>query len=533
MKDAESWDDRVAQLLQTYRSSRGNPAWYMVGRHNVQGHSQKPAAVFLSDSGCTVWSYADLDHHSARWAGYLRDLGVKAGTKVATLLPKCPELVAASLGIWRLGAVYVPLFTAFGVEAVDYRLKKSQTEVVLSNDANMSKIPSAVNVQLVNVDRTDRQSALWNDWEEMSSDEPIILLYTSGTTGYPKGVPVPIRALASFEAYMRWGLAVKEDDRFWNIADPGWAYGLYYGLIGPLLIGQANHWLMRPFDPNTAIQTLKDQKITNFAAAPTVYRSFRAHGYDLPSTLRTLSSAGEPLNASVVDWARASVGIPILDHYGQTELGMVVNNHQSALLSRPVKTGSMGQAMPGFRVVVLDESGEEISSKRQGQIAIDVRNSPLFWFEGYYQDPQATAERFIHDGRYYLTGDMGSVDDEGDFVFTSRADDVILSAGYRIGPVEVESTLNSHPFVAESAAIGIPDTLRGEVIKAFVVLRPDVEVTPQLQSELQTWVKERLAKTAYPREIAIVGELPKTPSGKIQRYILRQQATQSSSTMEQ
>jgi acetyl-CoA synthetase len=243
--------------------------------------------------------------------------------------------------------------------------------------------------------------------------------------------------------------------------------------------------------------------------------------------LRVASSAGEPLNPDVIAWSEAALGVPIHDQYGQTEHGMVVNNHHAPGLARPLRPGSMGHPMPGFRAVVVDAEGRELGSGQEGQLAVDRRASPLYWFRGYYNDPERTAERFTADGRYYLTGDAASIDADGYVFFSGRADDLITSAGYRIGPFEVESALIGHAAVAEAAAVGKPDELRGEVVKAFVVLKPGHVGSTELAAELSQFVKANLSSHAYPREIEFVEALPKTPSGKIQRFLLRGRARDS------
>jgi acetyl-CoA synthetase len=359
----------------------------------------------------------------------------------------------------------------------------------------------------------------------VSGDDLMILLYTSGTTGQPKGVEVPVRALASMAAYMRFGLDLREDDTYWNIAAAGWAYGLYYALIGPLLLGQPTIFVNAPFDAVTTSRLLRTFGVTNFAAAPTVYRAMRAAGSAIsdggpPLRLRVASSGGEPLNPDVITWAEQHLGVSIHDQYGQTELGMAVCNHHASSLQRPLRPPSMGHSLPGYATVVVDDCYREVAAGQEGQIAIDTARSPLYWFRGYYNDPARTAERF-GAGRYYLTGDTASQDADGYFYFSGRADDIINSAGYRIGPFEVESALLTHPAVAEAAVVGTPDAIRGQVVKAYVALRPGQSASENLAGELKQFVKSRLSAHAYPREVEFIGQLPKTPSGKIQRFLLR------------
>jgi acetyl-CoA synthetase len=472
-------------------------------------------------------TFADLGERSRRFAAALAELGVGKGDRVATLLPKRPELPIATLGLWRLGAVHVPLFTAFGPDAIRFRVENSGARVVVTDAANRPKVPQLGDVEVLEIERDWSQLEPVSDIVTLTPDDLFILIYTSGTTGHPKGVEVPVRALASFAAYMNFGLDVREEDVHWNVADPGWAYGLYYGLVGTLLIGRAPIYYNAPFAPQAAYDVIRRYGVTNLAAAPTVYRAMRASG-EKPDglRLRVASSAGEPLNPDVIGWAERELGVPIHDQYGQTELGMVVINSQRSDLRRPLKPGSMGQAMPGFRAVILDGEGNELGPRVHGDIAIDRERSPLMWFRRYWQEPEWTAKRFVNE-RYYITGDAAEQDADGYVFFSARADDVITSAGYRIGPFEVESTLMTHAAVAEAAVVGKPDDLRGEVVKAYVVLKPGQAASDELAAELTELVKRRLSAHAYPREVEFVAELPKTPSGKIQRFLLRAQKSAS------
>lgn len=236
--------------------------------------------------------------------------------------------------------------------------------------------------------------------------------------------------------------------------------------------------------------------------------------------LRVLSNAGEPLNRNVIKWSESYLELPIYDHYGQTEQGMVINNHHHPDLQNTYKPGTMGQPMPGFKITILDEHGVEAGPNREGQISIDTEQSPLFWFRGYYHNEEKTAERFLYGSRYYLTGDDSSYDENGYFYFSGRNDDIISSAGYRIGPFEVESAIMEHEAVAETAVIGVPDERRGEVVKAYIVLKASYVASKELEKDIQQYVKSNLSAHEYPRMIEFVDALPKTPSGKIQRFLL-------------
>lgn len=494
------------------------------------------AVVHDGLDGVERLAYGELGARSRRLAGALREAGVEPGDRVAVMLPKSGVLVVTLLAIWRAGAVHVPLFTAFGPEAAAYRVAHSGARLVVTDADNRGKladvdVPVLCAGPLRPAGDLDLERAIADgpafDGVPRAGDEPMFVLYTSGTTGQPKGVEVPVRALAAFHAYMRYGLDLRDDDVYWNLADPGWAYGLWYAVVGPLLLGHATLLRAKPFEAEGAFAAILDHGVTNLAGAPTAFRALRAGGvpagFARRSRLRAGSSAGEPLGAELLAWSRRELGIALHDHYGQSELGMVAGFPHHPALRRPPVPASMGVALPGFRVVVLDEQGREVGAGVDGELAVDVDSSPLHWFERYHDDPERTAERFPHGPRYYLTADAARRDADGLLEFASRADDVITSSGYRIGPFEVESALIAHPDVAEVAVIGTPDELRGEAVTAFVVTAPPAEGSPALAEELREHVKARLARHLYPRHVEFVAELPRTPSGKVRRTALREQ----------
>ncbi|WP_018000626.1 acyl-CoA synthetase [Paracoccus sp. N5] len=474
------------------------------------------------------YTFEELRDLSARAANLFRDKGVKPGDVVAGLLPRTVELVAVVLGAWRLGAVYQPLFTAFGPKAIEHRLATSGARLVVTNSAQRPKLDEIPDHPLVatvgeavpasDVDFRAGLDAASDQFEPVMrrGDDLFMMMSTSGTTGLPKGVPVPLRALLAFGAYMREAVDLREGDVFWNIADPGWAYGLYYALTGPLLLGQATILYEGGFTPESTYGLIARLGVTNLAGSPTAYRMLIAAGPEAAAAvkgrLRVVSSAGEPLNPEIMRWFAEHLAVPIHDHYGQTEMGMCVNNHHG--LEHPVRPGSAGLAMPGYRVVVLDEAGRELGPNQPGVLAIDLEQSPLMWFSGYLNQPKLS-------GRYYSTGDSVEFEPDGSVSFIGRADDVITSSGYRIGPFDVESALIEHPAVIEAAVVGVPDPERTEIVKAFVILAQGVEGTDALREELQGHVKRRLSAHAWPKLLDFVTELPKTPSGKIQRFILR------------
>lgn len=470
--------------------------------------------VVDKDLDVTNLSYGELADRSSRLATALSEMGIGQGDRVAVLMNKCVELPITLLAIWRLGAVHIPLFTAFATPAIQMRVEAGAAKLIITDADQRPKVTPLKGLAVIETgEQFDGLIAKHEPLREsarLGGDGVFVQLFTSGTTGKPKGVPVPIRAGAAFTSYMRFGLDVTEDDLFWNAADPGWAYGLYYGIIGPLAIGRPNILLSAGFSAPLTVEIIDKLGVTNFTAAPTVYRSMKQAGVRLASPLCRASSAGEPLTPDVSTWSSAALGVDVFDHYGQTEHGMVIVNGWHDSVRAPVLPGSMGQALPGF---VAGTVGTEI--------ALSTHESPLMWFTGYLDAPEKTRERFTSDGDWFLTADVGRQED-GYFYFSSRDDDVIIMAGYRIGPSDIEAVLTSHAAVIEAAVVGRPDEIRGEVLEAFVVLEAATPESAELACKLQSLVKEQYAAHAYPRKVHFVDALPKTASGKIQRYILRQ-----------
>ncbi len=488
------------------------------------------------DGTSSTLTFAALQRQSARFANLLKRLGVKPGDVVAGMLPRVPQLLVTILGTWRAGAVYQPLFTAFGPKAIEHRLETSGAKLVVTDPANRPKLdglPMHPHIALVRRHEgealpkgdSDFAASLAGESETFApvlrqASDLFLLMSTSGTTGLPKGVPVPLHALLSMRAYMADSIDLRPEDRFWNIADPGWAYGLYYAVTGPLLLGHATTFYDGPFTVESTYGLIGRLGITNLAGAPTAFRLLIAAGAgpasQVKGKLRVVSSAGEPLNPEVIRWFAEVLQAPIRDHYGQTETGMTVCNHHA--LAHTIHQGSAGRPLPGYKVAVLDEAGQVLGPHQPGVLAVDMAGSPLHFFHGYLnRDTPAIA------GGWYRTGDAVELEPDGTITFVGRADDIITSAGYRIGPFEVESALIEHPAVVESAVIGKPDPERTEIVKAFVVLAKDHVPSPALAQDLQDFVKTRLSAHAFPREVEFVTQLPKTPSGKLQRFMLRQQ----------
>lgn len=478
-------------------------------------HPPRDTAFVVVDGDLNVehLSFGTLSDSSKRLASALAKQGVARGVRVGVLMGKTRQLPIVLLALWRLGAIHIPLFTAFAGEAITTRLNAAQASLLIADPAQCSKLDGADIPILQSGSGLD---VLIDSHEPLEKSERIggdgifIQLYTSGTTGTPKGVPVPAFAIASFIAYMRYGFDLRADDVFWNGADPGWAYGLYFSVIGPLAMGHPNILLSAPFSTTLTKQVVDKLKVNNFASAPTVYRALRKDGIEFNTPLRIASSAGEPLTPEISAWAEKALGSSVRDHWGQTEQGMGILNAWDPRLSGSPKDGSMGQAMPGFVAGTVGDT-----------LALSVTESPLMWFRGYKDDPEQTQERYTADKSWYLSGDAARHDGV-DFFFAARSDDVILASGYRISPFDIESILARDPAVSEVAVVGrrYADSVSGEVIEAFITLAADA-VTEGLEQRLQDLVRARYGRHGYPRHIHIVDSLPKTPSGKIRRVDLR------------
>lgn len=535
MDDMMPPEERVSRLLAIYAAGSVNVAGLLCDRHD---RDLTAYTIIAEDLSSHMLSYGELADESRALAGALRQQGIGRGDRVATLMGKSREFLVVLLAIWRVGAVHVPLFTAFAPPAIAERLARSSTKLVVVDPQYLGKLDTVAAQQ--------ESPALWVTGKaqpgarglrevmtgsaplvgdvSIEGHEPVIEIFTSGTTGSAKAVTVPAKALASFQIYAEYGLGLRSGDRFWNAADPGWGYGLYFGVLASLITGIAGHFGQGSFSPERTWAVLQRFGITNFAAAPTIYRSLMDLAAPVGLTLERCSSAGEPLTADINEWSRSALGTLVHDHYGQTETGMILNNHHHPLLAGEIKHGSMGRALPGWRMTVLAEDKDvPVAAGEIGRIAADLQESPLAWFEGYVGDERKSAEKFSADGRWYLTGDVGSMDDDGDFFFSSRVDDVILMAGYRIGPAEVEAVIARHPAIRSCAVFAVPDRVRGEVLECAVVVRGPVEGDEALERDIQQWVKSRYAAHAYPRRVHFFEDLPTTPSGKIQRFRIRQQ----------
>ena len=495
-------------------------------------------AVDASGANPKHCTFSDISMASNRFANILKKLGLNKGDRVFLMLPPIPEWYEAIIGMIKLGVIPMPATTQCTSKDIEYRINQSESIMILTDGSNASKVEgiggkckSLKHVMLVR----GQQMGGWLSYEsEMAktsdektpvektrSDDPMLLYFTSGTVSYPKMV---IHTQASYGIghliTAKYWQDLKPADLHWTISDMGWSKAAWSRLFGQWTIGSALflHDAQGKFDPPITLDLLKRYGITVFCAPPTVYRVLVLENlkrYKLDS-LRHCMAAGEPLNPEVIYQWEKQTGLKIYDGYGQTETVNIVANYRCM----PIKPGSMGKPTPGFDISIVDEDGRELPPRAEGHIAIKVKPTrPVGLFKEYWKVSEKTSEVF--KGDWYYTGDKAFKDEDGYYWFVGRADDVIISSGYRIGPFEVESALMEHPAVAESAVVASPDEIRGEVVKAFVVLAPGYSASEGLKKELQEHVRRVTAPYKHPRKIDFVNDLPKTISGKIKRGELK------------
>lgn len=472
-----------------------------------------------------------------RAANFFRTCGIHPGDKILVMMPRIPEWWIAMLGLVRLGAVPIPCTTLLTAKDIDYRAETAQAKALITDADGAAKLPADTGIKnliLVGAERPGwisfdggmGEAAGQFDGEPTRSNEPGIIYFTSATTGMPKMV---LHTQASYGLGHRitgelW-LDLKPDDVFWNLSDTGWAKAAWSSFYGPWAMGACVFAVdsRGKFDAAATLRVLAAYPITVWCAPPTALRlivredlsKFKAF------RLRHCVSAGEPLNPEVIEVWRKATGLMFYEGYGQTETVCLIGNFRCR--KEEVRPGSMGKPSPGFEVALLDHNLNPVADGAEGEIAVRVRpHRPLGLFREYWRNPGENSSRF--QGEWYLTGDCATRDKDGYYWFVGRADDVIKSSGYRIGPFEVESALVEHAAVLESAVVAKPDETRGAIVKAFVVLRKGFEPSEALKLELQEHCKKVTAPYKYPREIEFLTELPKTISGKIRRVELRKKA---------
>jgi acetyl-CoA synthetase len=513
-----------------------------------EGAGERTALHWLgAEGGERRISYDELRRQANRFAHALTALGVARGERLFVLAPRLPELYIAILGAFKAGIVVSPLFSAFGPEPIATRMNLGAGRALVTTRglytrkvaAARAQIPSLAHVLLIDDgsgplphqpegthDMRALLDAASDEFECVATraDEMALLHFTSGTTGRPKGAMHVHEAVVTHYATGLYALDLHPGDIFWCTADPGWVTGMSYGVIAPLLHGVTMIVDEAEFDPERWYRILQDRRVSVWYTAPTAIRMLMRAGSELPrkfdlSALRFVASVGEPLNPEAVSWGQAALGLPIHDNWWQTETGGIMIANAPAL---DIKPGSMGKPLPGVEAAIVErlpDGGVRVidAINVEGELALQ-RGWPSM-FRGYLNEDERYRKCFA--GEWYLTGDLARRDDDGYYWFVGRADDVIKSAGHLIGPFEVESALMEHPAVVEAGVIGKPDALLGEVVKAFVMLRPGFEESEALRRELLAHARKRLGPAVAPKEIAFTALLPRTRSGKIMRRLLK------------
>ncbi len=516
------------------------PEYYNIGVDICDKHAHQRyrlALVYENEKGLIEkYTFWELKRFSNQFANALKASGLNAGDRVGILLPQCPETAIAHIATYKIGAIAIPLFTLFGTDALEYRLNNSKARCVITDTANLDKLlkirdklPGLDNIFVVRGEKNENIIGFWEAIRKGSTDftpvkthrdDPALIIYTSGTTGPPKGALHAHRTLLGHLPGVEFphNFFPREDDFFWTPADWAWIGGLidvlfpswHHGI--PVLAYRA-----RKFDPEFAFDLMARHGIRNAFLPPTALKLMRQvknpkdrHDF----RMRSIGSGGETLGRELLDWGKDTLGITINEFYGQTEANLVVGNCAQIMEVRP---GSMGKAIPGHVVEIVDDSGNVLPPETPGNVAIR-RPDPVMFLE-YWKNPEATENKFIGD--WSLTGDMGRKDEDGYLWFVGREDDLITSAGYRIGPGEIEDCLIKHPAVSMAAVVGRPDKIRTEIVKAFIVLQTDVDADDSLKNNIKDFVRRRLAAHEYPREIEFVDTLPMTATGKIIRRELR------------
>lgn len=511
-----------------FRKKRLNAAFNAVDRQALGARKNKIALYWQGENGEKQrFTFYDLYLLSNQFGNFLKSLGVKKGERVFFFLPRIPELYWGFLGTLKIGAVAGTLFAAFGPQALLDRLKNSGAKIIITNKAlypRLEKVeknlPDLKRIVLVeNLANLLARHSVKLRCKPMLPGESAFILYTSGTTGKPKGVVHAHQSILLQHITTKWVLDIKDSDVYWCTADPGWVTGIAYGILGTWSNGASTLIYEGRFDPKKWYQLIEDYRITVWYTAPTAIRMLAAAGtelvkkYDL-SSLRHLASVGEPLNPEAVWWGLKAFGLPFHDNWWQTETGGILIANYPCL---DIKPGSMGKPIPGIEAEIVDDKGKRLANRKVGNLAIKPPWPSMM--KTIWRRPKKYKSYFLSG--WYITGDLAWKDKDGYFWFVGRADDVIKTSGERVGPFEVESSLLEHPAVVEAGVIGKPDPLRGEIIKAFIVLRPGWKKSEKLKEELQNYVKTHLAGHAYPREIEFIDKLPKTRSGKIVRRILK------------
>jgi acetyl-CoA synthetase len=526
--------------LGTYDEMRAQHRWEVPPRYNIAAdvcdkHPPERLAMIWEDwrGNERQVTFGELQGLSNRFANVLAAHGVDRGDRVATLLPSLPETAAVFLGTYKAGAILLSMSVLYGDEGIEHRLRDSQAKALVTDSANRHRIPDGLAEVIFVLDAGGGEGAAGDvdlmgaleqasdsfDMVDTSADDPAQLYYSSGTTGMAKGILHAHRYLLAHEEF-EFCHDVQEGELFHGSGEWAWAAGIC-PLLGPWRYGAVQFVYARKggFDPEEQLRQLSKHGVENMFTTPTALRAMRAvsdAGSRFPlERMRIVCSAGEPLNPEVINWFREQYGITVLDYYGLTESYPLCGNFPSV----EVREGSMGLPLPGWDVQILDEDEQPLPAGERGEICLRARSNPHYPI-GYWNRPEDTEETF--GGEWFHTKDAAQIDEDGYYWYAGRADDVIISAGYRIGPFEVESACVEHPAVLEAAAVASPDKRRGTIVKAFIVLTEGNAPSDSLADEIKKHVRERHSAYAYPREIEFVEDLPKTLTGKIRRVELRE-----------
>jgi acetyl-CoA synthetase len=493
------------------------------------------ALIYVDEDGATTrTSFDEVAEMSRRFANVLKADGLVQGDRVAVFLSQSLELPVAHIAAFRSGMISIPLFALFGEDALEYRLSNSEAKAIVTDEGGWEKLakirdrlPALQQVYVISEKAPEGAKPFWPTLKaaspdfttvDTSCDDPALIIYTSGTTGNPKGALHAHRVVLGHlpNVEMCHNFLPRPGDLMWTPADWAWIGGLINGLFafwyhGIPLVGHR----ARKFEPQAAMAMMADLGIRNVFLPPTALKLMRQADVKNPGlNLRSIFTGGESLGGELHGWVRQTFGIDAHEVFGQTECNLVVGSNSNLF---PIRAGSMGKATPGFDVRIVNDRGEELPRGQRGIIGVR-QPCPCTMIE-YWKNPEATAKKYA--GEFLLTGDLGVQDDDGYFWYVSREDDVITTAGYRVGPSEIEHTLMKHPAVAMSAVVGIPDPIRTESIKAWIVLRPGFAPSDTLAREIQDFVKVQLSAHEYPRFVQFADTLPMTATGKVLRRELR------------
>ena len=537
-----SWQKAKSEI--DYIDGKLNAAYNAIERNAKNWRKNKVALYWVGEDFTQAkYTFDELNRLANQFANLLQALNVQIGDRVFFFLTRVPELYWGFLGTLKRGATAGTMFAAFGPKAIEDRLGNSEAKVLITEPALFSRVKEAAkklpNLEVILVIGEPKDvkklevsgKKVWSLREKLASQsedyktrmldpkDPAFMLYTSGTTGKPKGVVHSHQAILHEHMSAKYVLDLRDDDVYWCTADPGWVTGIAYEILGSWSNGASTVVFNGRFDPDLWYKILQDYRVTVWYTAPTAIRMLQAGGdklvkkYDL-SHLRHLASVGEPLNPEPIRWGLKVFGKPFHDNWWQTETGGILIANYPAM---DIKPGSMGKPLPGIEAVILSDEGKVLGDNQEGNLAIKPGWPSMM--KSIWRRPKKYASYFSKG--WYISGDRAYKDKDGYFWFIGRADDVIKTAGERVGPFEVESALIEHSAVIEAGVIGKPDPLRGEIIKAFVKLKKEVKPTEALKEDIAQFVKKHLAGHAYPREIEFIDKLPKTRSGKIMRRLLK------------